>query len=371
MRRTHRYLFIALGVGAALVAIRLALPYVVKDYVNRQLDSLAAYRGRIEDVDLALWRGAYELEGVQIAKRSATRQETFFTSDRIALSIEWGSLFGGSIVGEGTFIHPTLNLVQSNDKNQAQLGKDENWAKPLEALFPFRFNTVEVRDGTVTFKVPGIQTPDALTATHVEGELSNLTNVVDKQKEAFADFTVTAEVLETGHARIAGSIDPLAASPTFDVNLTVERVKLPEVNPWLRQYLKADAASGDFELYLEMAAAKGRFKGYAKPLMKDVNLHGSEDDNKPALRKLWEGAVNFAAKVLENKEKSQVAARIPFSGTIANPKAGILETIASVLQNAFIGAFANSLEDSISIRDVEKGLKKYAADDGKSDRDKK
>ena len=371
MRRTHRYLFIALGLAAALVAVRIALPYIVKDYVNRRLDSLAAYQGHIEDVDLALWRGAYEIEGIQIAKRGATQQDTFFTGDRIVFSIEWGRLFGGSIVGEGRFVHPTLNLVQSDNRSQAQLGKDENWARQLEALFPFRFNTVEIDDGTVTFKAPGIQANDALTATHVDGQVSNLTNVADKQKEAFADFKVSAVILDSGHASIGGSINPLAASPTFDVNLTVEQVKLPEVNPWLHQYLKADAASGDFELYMEMAAAEGRFKGYAKPLMKNVNLHGSEDADKPALRKLWEGAVNFAAKILENKEKSQVAARIPFSGSIENPKASILETIASVLHNAFIGAFANSLEDSISIRDVEKGLKKYRTEDAKDAKDQK
>lgn len=126
-----------------------------------------------------------------------------------------------------------------------------------------------------------------------------------------------------------------------------------------RAGIKADAASGDFQLYLEVAAADGRFKGYAKPLMQNVDLHGTEDENKPALKRLWEGTVGFAAKVFENQDKEQVAARIPFSGTIQNPKAGILQTVMSVLRNAFIGAFANSLEDSISLRDVKKGLRRY------------
>jgi hypothetical protein len=158
--------------------------------------------------------------------------------------------------------------------------------------------------------------------------------------------------------RIEGRIDPLAQHPTFDVNLALKKVELRKVNPWLREYIKADAQSGDFALYMELAAADGRFKGYAKPLMQNVEILGSDDANKPAMKKLWEGLVEFASKIFENKSKDQVAARVPFSGTIENPKAGVMATVVSVLRNAFVGAFAHSLEGSISLRDVKQNLSK-------------
>jgi hypothetical protein len=40
-----------------------------------------------------------------------------------------------------------------------------------------------------------------------------------------------------------------------------------------------------------------------------------------------------------------------------------------VLHNAFVSAFARSLEGSVSIRDVRKRLKKVGKDRGKRDRD--
>src|SRR5262245_57629466 len=55
------------------------------------------------------------------------------------------------------------------------------------------------------------------------------------------------------------------------------------------------------------------------------------------LRRIWEGLVDFAANVLENKQEQQVAARVPFSGTIKDPHVDILATIGSVLHNAFVG----------------------------------
>jgi hypothetical protein len=210
-------------------------------------------------------------------------------------------------------------------------------------------------------------------ATNVEGEVTNITNVADKGKETFADFHATANILDGGSARVSGSVDPLDDKPTFDVNLQVQNVKLPQVNPWLRQYIKADAEAGDFELYLELAAADGKFKGYAKPVLRNVNIYSSEEPEKNPLKRIWEGLVDFAANVLENDEKEQVAARIPFTGTIDNPKSSILETIVSVMHNAFVSAFARSLEGSISVRNVRENLKDIgepAPKEGK-DQDKK
>ena len=105
--------------------------------------------------------------------------------------------------------------------------------------------------------------------------------------------------------------------------------------------------------------------------MRDVQIYSSEEPEKNPLKRLWEGLVEFATEVLENDKTGQVAARIPFSGTIKDPHAGILQTIASVLHNAFVSAFARSLEGSISLRDVKKSLGKFGADDSKADKDKK
>ena len=58
--------------------------------------------------------------------------------------------------------------------------------------------------------------------------------------------------------------------------------------------------------------------------------------------------------MFENKDADQVAARIPFTGTIKNPETSLFATIASVMRNAFVSAFARSLEGSITLREVKK-----------------
>lgn len=364
MQRRDRILLTLAIVAVALLAVRAALPYAVKEYVNRTLHGLESYDGQVADIDLALWRGGYGIDGLEIVKRGADSTTPFFSSDRADFSVQWRSLLKGSLVSEATFIRPTLNLIQAEAEEKSQTGEGEDWQAQLEELFPFTFNTIAILDGTVTFRAPGIQSRDALQATDVQAMVTNLTNVEDANQETFAKFSMEAAVLGNAPAKVTGSLDPWAPEPTFDVNMEIKSVSLPEVNPWLRQYIKADAESGDFELFLEVAAADGKFKGYAKPILRNVDMTSTAEKEENLLRRLWEGIVDFAANVLENDEAEQVAARAPFSGTIEDPKASVWPTIVSVLRNAFVSAFARSLEGSISLRDVKENLSELSNEEG-------
>src|SRR5438552_14901605 len=72
---------IALGVLAVLlVALRLALPHFVKNYVNRTLSEIPGYRGRVGDIDIALWRGAYTIHGLDLVKTDGKVPVPFFST---------------------------------------------------------------------------------------------------------------------------------------------------------------------------------------------------------------------------------------------------------------------------------------------------
>jgi uncharacterized protein DUF748 len=352
--RHTRFPGLVLAIAVALIAVRLALPYIVRDYVNGRLHHLDAYDGSVADVDIGLWRGAYRIDRIEIVKTAGHKQPApFFDSRRVDFSVEWRSLLHGSLVAEAHFYQPKLNLVQSADERQAQLGTEEDWHERLEELFPFQFNTVEVHDGTITFRTPGIAVGDALTAHNVHGILTNISNVEKSGKETFAEFRMTGDVLGGAQTWVWGSAEPFEKRAKFDLNLGLENVSIPEVNPWLREYLKADAKRGDFALYLEVASANGRYEGYAKPIAKDVQFLGLEDPVRHPLRSLWKGALQLAAELFENQSRKQLAAKIPFSGTIAGEQTDILAAIGSVLKNAFVAAFTRSIDESISLQDVE------------------
>ncbi len=74
MKRRYSWpLWTLAGLVLLLVALHLALPYVVRDYLNERLANMGDYRGQITDVDLALWRGAYKNQWTEKSSRSTGR----------------------------------------------------------------------------------------------------------------------------------------------------------------------------------------------------------------------------------------------------------------------------------------------------------
>jgi hypothetical protein len=180
----------------------------------------------------------------------------------------------------------------------------------------------------------------------------NLTNVQDLEEPAFANIDVRGQIMGNAPITLVGGIDPNEQTPTFDVDLTIEGARLVDVNPWLREFLKVDAESGVFSMYSELAAAEGRFEGYVRPILEDPKFLSSDDEGEGPFRKVWEGLVNLAAKILENKQEDQVATQIPLRGEIEDPQAGVVTAMVNLVRNAFVAAFSHSLEGSINLRDV-------------------
>jgi hypothetical protein len=355
MRRRTK-LLLALGVViGVLVAARLAAPIAVERYVNRELAALGEYRGHVAEVDVFLWRGGYALRNVEIVKPAAkgeTRDTPFVSMPQMDLRLEWPALFRGQAVGEAVMFSPVLNLVQAEGDEDTQLGTGVNWPQKIRDLFPFRLNVVQVQNGLVTFRAPGIQAEESLTMRDFQLLLRNLTNVSRVEEAAFADILLTGRIMGNAPVKLEGRIDPNEELPTFDIDLGLENARLVDVNPWLRRFLKVDAQDGVFSMYSELAAANGRFEGYVKPILENPKIFDHKEEVGGPFQKAWEALVGLAAKIFENRQEEQVATEIPLRGEFEEPRAGLLTAFVNLVRNAFVGAFTHALEGSISLRDV-------------------
>jgi len=349
----HRVLFVSILLLVVLiVALRLALPEIVKRYVNHQLQHMENYVGHVNQVDIALWRGSYEIRQIVIEKRTAKHNEPFFAANQLQLALQWRALLQGKLVGKARFDNAQINLVQSDNKAERQLGNDHNWNQTLSDLFPFSFNEISAHDSVVRFRAPGIDRNEALELKHVQFSLRNLTNVFKADQIAYASFNLQASALGQGALFVSGKLDPHAKKATFEVAAELKKVALPELNPWLDTYAGINAKDGEFSVYSEFAAADGNFKGYVKPIARDLDFTAPKEDKDNIFRKAWAGLVELAAAIFKNHPKDQLATRVPFSGSIDDPDADVLATIVNILRNAFVSAFSSSLEHSISLQAV-------------------
>ena len=233
MRKGVRRTIVILGIVAVVaVGARLAAPLVVERYVNRALADMGDYHGRVAGIDLSLIRGGYVLRNLEIVKNDAKPDTPpFATIPTMDLALQWQALFKGSAVGQVVINEPQLNLVQSEANEEKQLGTGVNWPQEIRDLFPFTLNVVEVRNGLVMFRAPGISTNDSLTVRDFNMQLLNLTNVQDLEEPAFADIDVHGFIMGNAPITLTGSIDPNEMVPTFDIDLSIEGAQLVDVNP--------------------------------------------------------------------------------------------------------------------------------------------
>jgi len=344
---------ILIGVAILLITIRFILPYVILHYANKTLANMKGYYGHIDDIDLSIYRGAYIINDIYLNKVDSVskKQTPFFKSRDIDLSIEWRALFHGSIVGELTFDAP--ELVFTKDKaDLTDVKKDTtDFRKLLKAFMPLKVNRFEVNGGTIRY-IDNTSTPKvdiALKQTHILA--LNLKNVIDDKVELPSTVTAQANAYE-GTLNFNMKLNALADNATFDLNAEIKNTNLVLLNDFLKAYGNFDVHRGKFGLYTEMAAKDGKFKGYVKPIIKDLKVVGPEDRHDEFFNKVWEQIVGAAGVILKNQKKDQVATKVNMEGSFKNPKTNTLDAIWEVLRNAFIQALLPEIDNTISINSV-------------------
>lgn len=352
--KKKKIILITLTIVVVLVILRLALPFIVLKYANKTLANMKGYYGRIQDIDIALIRGAYRIDSVYLNKvDSITHEQTpFFSASAIDLSIEWKALFHGSLVGEFVFEKPTL-IFTKEKVEPSTLKKDSSEFNELQDDFmPLQVNRFEVNNGSIRYVDKGSKPKVDIAMTNTFILAQNLRNSYDSSVLLPATVKASATVYG-GTINFNMKLNPLAKDPTFDLNTELRNTNLVELNEFFQAYAKVDVNKGTFGMYAEAAAKDGKFAGYVKPLIKNLDILGKEDRKDNIFRKMWEAIAGGVSEVFENQEKDQVATKIPFQGKIEDPNTNVWYAIANVLRNAFIQAIQPSIDQEINITSVE------------------
>jgi hypothetical protein len=332
---------ILLVVVVLVVALRVALPFLVQWYVNKTLDEMPDYDGRIGEVDIKLWRGAYEIEDIEIIKTTGKVPEPFFSCKRMELSVEWKALFQGAFVGEIFFQSPIITFVQGPTEATTQVGVDKPWLDVIDKLFPLDINRFEVAQGIVRYRDFHSTPKVNLEIDRIEMLATNLTNSLKLSKTLVAKIDISARVFKESDLK-------------SDVDLKVAPFPLVQLNDFTKAYAGFDFERGTMELAMELAANDGNLKGYVKPLMDNAAILNLRKDASNPLALVWESLVGGLSRIFRNQPHNRFATKIPIEGTFKDPKIGIWPTIGNVLKNGFVRAFEGDLENTIGLEDAAK-----------------
>ena len=349
---------ISIGVIVGLLIIgRLFLPSIVLHFVNKELKNMDEYTGKVDDIDIALIRGAYVIDGIEILKRDTNKTAAvdtvpFFSCPNVDLSIHWKALFEGKIVGELLVNQPKLNFVHTPSVAPEVKQDTSDLRGLIRDLMPLDINRFEIKqaeihyiDNLSTPKVDAFITDLNILATHltnhpVEGD--SLPSTLNANGNAYG-----------GNFNLDVNLNALAEAPTFDMNAEIEQVDMVGLNDFLRAYGNFDVKEGEFNVFTEFAAKDGQFKGYVKPLIKKLNVVQWNKEEGNMLQVLWETLVAGAAELFENQKEDQLGSKINIENTFENPNIHTGQAIMVILRNAFVQALRPSIEQSINLNNIE------------------
>ncbi len=354
---------IIIAIVALLVIVRVALPYIVEKYLNNLLENLEGYTGHVEDVDLALYRGAYRIDSLAIY---STTQDLggrpFFATNAIDLSISWRDIFKGAIVGEVILERPELNFVAAKSETDSmETGETVDWTKQIKALLPISINLFQIKNGQINYIDDFSQPKVDVYLRSMNFRLENMRNTDDDSDPLPSPYSLTAISLGEGNMSATGKANLLREIPNFDLDFKFEKANLTAFNDLFKAYAWFDFERGDFNLYSEMALVDSNLTGYFKPLLNDVKVLDWKNEDEGFLNKVYQGLVGGATELLENQREDQTATRVEISGTISNNSINVFPAIIELLKNAFIKPLQKDLEGRIVVRG-----KKIVVDDGGS-----
>jgi hypothetical protein len=346
MKTGFKILLIVLTV---LLVVYVLLPYIVRDYINRAIDEHEGYQGRVERVNLSLFRGGLALRDILLERTEEDEAIKYLEIERVGTYVDWGPLFKGKIVADIRVQNPVIHVtpVEPVEPDTVDL------LDLVRELMPIKINRLVVENGRINFV-------DFQTDPHVNVYLhdlnmtaTNLSNI-EVEDELPSSLYLTGTSIGGGDLMIDMRADFLREIPNLELDFTFEEIDLTAFNEMTQAYAKFQFDTGALSLYSEVAIREGIINGYIRPVMEEVQILSDEpDEDKSLLQRIWEGALDIAASILESPpEEEHIATRVEIYGEVEDPETPVWTVIVNTLRNAFVEAFEKGLEGTIDFEDV-------------------
>jgi hypothetical protein len=354
----HKFLYTVIIIVLALVGLRLALPTIIRHYVNKQLQKSKDYAGSVGNIGVSLWRGAYQINDINIFKRSGKVKEPFFSAPFMDLSVQWNALFHHRIVAKIYMEQPKLNFVKGPTPQQTQAGENTHWNQMLENITPFKLNELTIHNGQIHYKDTYSNPKVDIYFDKLGVSATNLSNIRNKKIELPAGIVANAKTIGNGSMYFHLQFNPTAPSPEYQLQASLTNVDLPALNNFLEAYGKFQVAHGEFAMFTSVAATNKAYDGYVKILFKHLDVFSwREAHTESILQMFWEAVVGTVTTLLKNQPHDQLATKVPISGVYTNSSVDLMTTIGTLLKNAFIRALLPKFDQKVTVGEVAKKVK--------------
>ena len=252
----------------------------------------------------------------------------------------------------------TAQVEQARAQQTAQAAKQVAGKSDTQ----LRIDRLDVIKSTFGFANQAATPAYRLVLTDTNLTLQHLSN---QQGDGQASVRLHGELMGSGNTNVTATLQPQTGSADMDLTAQIEGADLVRLRDLVRAYGGFDIAAGEFSVYSELHVKNGAIAGYVKPLFSGIEVgnDGPGAAEKGLRRRLYEGMVGVAAKILRNRPRGEVATVVPISGRVDRPRISSWEVVGRLLQNAFFKAIHPGFEPQRSPTDESAPIKELIGRD--------
>ena len=184
-------------------------------------------------------------------------------------------------------------------------------------------------------------------------------NLSNQRIEGASVARLKGRFMGSGETQATLTLRPRKGGYDMQLSARVEDADMVRMNNLVHNYGGFEVAAGKMSVYTELQVANDTVTGYVKPLFRDVKVATPEGEPKPTLgRRLYQGAVGLAAKILKNRPRREVATVVTISGRADQPVYNMWGAVGHLLQNAFIKAILPGFDPERKEKAEEQALQK-------------
>lgn len=308
--------YLILGIVILLVAARLLAPSLILRKLNQTLATMdGPFCGHLADLDLALIRGAYQLEGLEMRRWSADRtrcDEKILGVKSLDISLSWSQLLRAKARLKVEANEPEIminSLIDAlsggrNTRQEAQQGAEESW----DALIPWRIDALRISQGKAVYQLFG---DGGITAPleNIEAEATGIETGNSSGRPIL--FRAKANVFGDSPLLVAGSV-ALGGQARWDADFSIRDLNLQKTNPFLYNRLPMTFTTGKLSLYGETAGRGAELEGYTRLLFSQIDVVSSKEKWKNFGQGVIELVSSLFFTVVENTKRQNVATELVF-----------------------------------------------------------
>lgn len=345
---------ILISVVVVLVAVRMVLPSIILSEANKFLATFSKeYTLHIDDLDLAIIRGAYRFEG--LTGKMHKYKEPFLDADRVDISIAWREILKGQlhtdIVIDGAKFVMSSELIEvfKGSKDESK----EDAKKAGEKLFPMEVSRIDIKNSEVQVgDVEGLPPELRWRVSQIDGRLSN---AIPTPENPISLVTLKGALFDRSDVKVLAQYRAQDVPATWYSAIELRNFELPHANDLLRRKASMTFKRGTLDLYGEVKGEKNNVYGYVKPFLKKAEFVGDTKDFANLKHFGIEIATASANIILRTSQEHIVATKVDFSYENGKFDWNASKAIAEAVKNGFQSKLEPGIENQFSISN-EKGV---------------